>query len=76
MAKVAVAVAADDFGPVAVCSPLHTVSDLVVKAGPAAAALELLGGLVERGVALTADVSACGFVVEERTSPRVFCASQ
>ena len=76
VAEVPVAVAADDLGSVAVWPPLYVVFDLVVEAGPATAALELLGGAVESGVALAAEIGACRFVVEERSCARVLCASQ
>src|SRR5690606_3238914 len=65
MAEMAAAVAADDLDTTAVGVgvTLHRAGDLVVKAGPATVAVELVGRLVQRGVALPADVSAGGLVV-------------
>ena len=64
VAEVAVAVIAENLGaaPVGVGFAAHGTRYLVVETGPTAAAVELVGGAVERGVAAAADVRAGSFM--------------
>ena len=75
VSQVAFAIGADDFHPVTVSIPVpfDLASDFVIETWPAAATVKLALRLIERGVALPADVEPVFLVLCVFTDAWSFC---